>query len=299
MIKLEEDAQLRNYCNECYKETNHKVVSIRTIEGDHEYRVESNYMILKCCGCDNLSYRTEVRDYEDMREDDNGEWQPHSNIETYPQYIPRHREIQTFYLPRQLKIIYKEAIDCYAAGCLILAGAAFRALIEAICKAHDIKGRDLQAQIINMVKAKLITQKEGARMHAIRFLGNDSIHELKKPSKESLKIVLNIIDHLLNNLYIIDNEIAEEKIETVISSYSTFRELLEDFLIFKFEINDSYSIRGFFGKLHRRIQEKLPDFEAELKAEIASGKFDFLKIDAMKPKLKEQTYTLIKKPDFR
>jgi hypothetical protein len=64
-------------------------------------------------------------------------------------------------------------------------------------------------QSLNKLLANgLITKKASERLHSIRYIRNDSIHELKEPEEEQLLLVLEIIHHLLNDLYLIDVEIA-------------------------------------------------------------------------------------------
>lgn len=128
----------------------------------------------------------------------------------YPTPLKNHIPLTDGYnLPPKIKAIYHETLETFKAGSYILAGVGFRAVIEAICIDKGIKGRDLQQKINNLLKEKLITEKECKRLHSIRFLGNDSVHEMLKPEKRTLYLVLEIIEPLLKNIYLIDLNIGD------------------------------------------------------------------------------------------
>src|SRR5690606_30780536 len=123
---------------------------------------------------------------------------------------------------------------------------------------------------------KLITEKESKRLHSIRFIGNDSVHEMKAPREESLKIVLNIIEHLLNNLYLIDYN-SQNHLETVIDQFGEFTELL-NYSLPKFEKGEEIPLAKNLGKKVRRLNGRLSDFEAELISKIGTNEYDLLKV---------------------
>jgi hypothetical protein len=147
-----------------------------------------------------------------------------------------------------------------------------------------------------MVKKGLITQKESSRLHAIRFKGNDSIHEMEVPKPTQLMIILKTVEHLLNNLYIIDNEI-NRNLETIIEDYKSFEKLLR-FKISDFEPGESLSLKKILGKSVRRLNDNFNLFEKELQNKINSGDFKKISIDDVvetpnQKREKLQQYTII------
>ena len=119
--------------------------------------------------------------------------------------------------------------------------------------------------------------RESKRLHSIRFLGNDALHEIEKPKKAQLDILLEIINHLLSNLFINDR-IIKGKIDTIIDDYKDFKNLLQR-RVTKEMLKKEFSIEDFLGKSRRLIsKENLSKFLNELNKEIKSKEIDYLEI---------------------
>jgi Domain of unknown function (DUF4145) len=149
-------------------------------------------------------------------------------------------------------------------------------VIEAICIQENIKGSNLEIKINNLAKNRLITERESERLHTIRFLGNDSVHEMEIPQVKKLLLVLDIIENLLKNLYILDNQ-AKFMLDTIITDYTEF----EDFLwrcSEKVDVNTEKSIKEILGKHIRRIKIDLGTIEKLVINRINTGEIEFLKL---------------------
>lgn len=268
----------KSYCIRCNYDTNHSVLfkeSIRSDNDDYDFAID--YMVVKCLGCERISFREKFTDIESAYPNQNGDWISDTTVKTYPEKLRITQRLENIYiLPEKIRIVYEEAIKAYNADCFILTGVAFRAVIEAICIETEIGGRTLENKINNLARQKLITEKESKRLHSIRFIGNDSIHEMKVPNEESLKIVLNIIENLLNNLYLIDYS-SRHHLETVIDEYPKFLSLLKSNLT-DFASGDEIPLAKILGKNIRRFNGKLNEFETELIGKITSGDCVFLSV---------------------
>lgn len=272
------DKTTKSYCLRCNFETNHNILSKHNFRSDNDdYDYAINYMIIECLGCERISMREEFIDIESAFPNENGEWIPDITVETYPKKLRAKRKLENIHiLPNKIKTVYEEAIKAYNADCFILTGVAFRAIIEAICLEEEIPGRNLEKKINALVRNKLITEKESKRLHSIRFIGNDSVHEMKVPREESLQIVLNIIEHLLNNLYLIDYN-SQYHLETVIDKFAEFTELLS-YTLPKFKSGDEIPLAKILGKNIRRLNGRISEFETELTLKINSKEYDLLEI---------------------
>lgn len=270
--------KIKNYCQRCDSETNHEVLfkeSIRSDPDDYDYAVD--YMVVRCMGCENISFRKDFIDIESSYPDEYGDWSPDITTTIYPKKDRIIKRLKNSYnLPEKIRLIYNEAINAFNADSFILTGVAFRAVIEAICLEKNIPGRNLEKKINNLVRQKLITEKEAKRLHSIRFIGNDSVHEMKVPKVKSLEIVLYIIEHLLNNLYLIDAN-SEGILETIIDKYNEF-EILLDECIKKMESGEEFPLAKILGKNVRRLNGKLSDFENELISKINNSEYIKLSI---------------------
>jgi hypothetical protein len=270
--------KIKSYCIRCDFDTNNEVIHKEQVRSDDEnYDYVINYYLLKCLGCDNITYRRVFIDIESSYPDEYGNWHAEENVLTFPTKLKVNSEIENSdILPERINLIYEEAIKAYNADCPILTGVAFRAIIEAICLEEKIPGRNLENKINSLVKHKLITEKESNRLHSIRFIGNDSVHEMKVPKDESLKIVLNIIHNLLNNLYIIDYH-SQGHLETVIDSFEKFTELIL-LNLNSIKEGDEVPLAKIFGKQVRRLNGKLNQFENELIDKINLKLYDKLSL---------------------
>jgi hypothetical protein len=278
--------RVRHYCVSCFKYTNHTVKAIFTLEGNHDYRITVHYCVVQCDGCDEVSYRTETIDYEiDVYDYERDEHIPQKTIEFYPPTLKEHRnELETAYIPDKIVSAYQDTIKAFAAGALLLTAVGFRTVIEAICIEQGIKVKefeDLKPQIKKMQDKKLITQKEADRLHTIRFLGNDSVHAMKVPQEKDLFIVLQIIEHLLNNLYVIDKQIGG-KLEKMINNFAQFRTLLNK-SINRFKVGDMINLSKLLGIDGRLLGDQGATFEKELIEAIIAGQYTKLSIGKTEP----------------
>lgn len=279
-----EPSVLKHFCTRCSFQTNHKILFLEIINSNNEYNdYRIKYFVVKCLGCDKTSFRREFHDFDNMYYDSyTDEESPSIYVEEFPKGFEGRKELKDVaYLPKKIRVVFKESIDALKNDCNLLAGVGFRAVIEAICLDNSIKGRTLDDRINNLVKNGLITSNEANRLHSVRFLGNDAVHEMSVPNKNSLLIILDIIEQLLKNLYIIDKQVQFNNIETVISDYTGFLELL-NVKISLLALGDELIINKILGKEIRRVLDKLPGFENTLIQEIKNGDYKFLQIGVKK-----------------
>lgn len=276
--------KIKSYCSRCDFETNHEILFQNSFRSDPEegYDYALEHYVIKCLGCENVSFRKEIVDLEIIYPDEHGNWDPEITSTTFPSKSKVVKGLKnTYNLPEKIKLIYDEAISAYNAECAILTGVAFRAIIEAICIEESITGKNLEVKINNLVRQKLITEKEAKRLHSIRFIGNDSVHEMKVPKNKSLKLVLNVIEHLLNNLYLIDID-NEGVLETVVDKYSDFETLLDQ-CVRRLDKGEEVPLAKILNKKLRRLNGKFNEFETKLIENINNGEYNNLsigKIDA-------------------
>ncbi|WP_413791988.1 MULTISPECIES: DUF4145 domain-containing protein [unclassified Pseudomonas] len=286
----------KNICSRCKVRTNHAIHSEHAEEGDPtEYHYVLRHQIIKCCGCDTLSFRRVYIDYENAWPDGEDHWEIPTDIDVYPPLNVA--KIDRNYLPLIVGSIYVETCDAYAQGSLTLAGIGLRTTIEAICNDQAIPGKELSTRITNLAVKGLISKKESTRLHTIRFMGNDAAHDIKKPSKTHLDAALAIVEHLLKTVYILDLETRD--LDGVVEEYEIFENLLMKKLK-DFNVGDSYPISKYLGKDLRKISGSAKKFESELNRRIAKKEIGFLamggraKFQGSKEEL--QHYTLSSAP---
>jgi len=206
----------RIYCAKCKKVTAHDILchemKTYTPSNTPEMKIDfahGEWEILRCRGCDEVSFREIWKTSED----------PYPSVKLYPDRGENIHPKKIYRnAPRRLRRIYREVIKCYNNEISILCAAGLRALIEGICKDKKIKAgpveitkkfgekeikqrSNLEGKIEGMVEKNHLTRKHGDILHNIRFLGNESLHDLEEPINDELKLAIEIVEHTLDNLY--------------------------------------------------------------------------------------------------
>lgn len=265
-------------CVSCDRKTFHEVLH-SDVHSEFEYRMDTINEILKCRGCHTISFRRVVRDYESAYPVDeiNNEWHVPEDVTNYPSILEGHKELGDIWeVPAIVRDIYTQSVQAIKDQSNTLAGIGLRATIEAICNDQSISGRTLEKRIDSLAKGGLISQKDAERLHAIRFLGNDAAHEIKRADARNLLIALRIIDHLLVNIYILDSE-ADGRLDTIIKTFENFEKLL-DKKVETLSPGDDVPLAKIFGRDVRRFHGYLPAHESELVARISSGAYTKLAV---------------------
>jgi len=284
------------FCRTCKGLRNHNELFIKKTRGgddDDFFQWIENYSVIECLGCETISF-LKVYGNTDMVDHDyegNPEYYFESTI--FPNYLDKGNEIEAlYYLPENIRGIYVETIAAFKSNVSILTAGGLRAIIEALCNHLKIKGANLSERIDLLHKKGHLTLSESKRLHSIRFLGNDALHEIEKPKKEHLYLLLEMINHLLANLFIND-KIIKGKVETIIDTYEEFVRLIKS-KITKDMIGASHNLLEILDKSKRLIsKEKLKEYEEKFVSEITESKHDFIKITTEKPFI---IYEIIKEP---
>lgn len=208
---------LRIFCSYCRRETNHAVQ--REYEQSHNSEdsfFRSTYQIVECKGCNTVSFREEIGG-SDYYNHNTNETEP--EVYLYPRRSEKTRNLKYFWnAPTSLSTLYREVIDAYNADMSILCAGGLRALVEGIALDKGIAGGDvpkdaknsaagtiyrdnLQGKIAGMAQKNILTEAHAQSLHEHRFLGNEALHQLKKPGASGLEAAIDVIEHTMENIY--------------------------------------------------------------------------------------------------
>ena len=123
-------------------------------------------------------------------------------------------------------------------------------------------------------------------------MGNDSIHEMKSPEPSQLRIVLEIVNVMLNNLYILEAEF-KDSMEHPIKTFAEFLKLLNGGLSTR-STGDTDILKNLLPPSRRLIKEDLQKFETELITAISLGQYDKLSLAPSPAAGKHQQYKIEK-----
>lgn len=286
------------FCRTCKGLRNHKEIhQEKTRGGDNDdyFQWIRNFSIIQCLGCETISFLEIYGDTEMIKHNEDGEPDYYFDKSIYPSFLEKSDELENqYFIPKSIRIIYKETISAFKANSYILTAGGLRAIIEAICNHLKIKKGNLADRIDLLHNKGHLTLSESKRLHSIRFLGNDALHEIEKPKKEHLYILLDIINHLLANLFINDKKL-KGKMDTIIDKYEDYIKLIQN-KIDKNMIGKKYTIKEILGKSIRLIPSKeYQQLENKFKKEIGLGTIDYITISKQTG---ETVYKVEKEPEL-
>ena len=209
------------HCIECKRPTRHLVaVSLDKAGSEgNEYEGWSvdwsdRYQVVECQGCETVSFRHKNWFSENQWADEDGT--------TERLYPLRNKDAMTVgpyhNVPPNLRRIFTELIDCFNNDSPTLCAAGLRALVEGIC-AHQgivdgpvvvpakgdgtqiVRRENLEGRIAGLQEKGLLTQSSAQTLHEHRYLGNSAVHELVRPPADELKLAIEIVEHVLEQLY--------------------------------------------------------------------------------------------------
>jgi hypothetical protein len=194
-------------CEQCGRETSHSVrcgMESHDSSPDGDIHGTDKYLVVQCMGCKTLSFCQESWNSEDF---DVGSGEFIISRSLYPQrIIGRPLLDDRWFLPQQIREVYEQTRAAIIQNLPILAGIGVRAIIETVCKEQNATGRNLAERIDALATLQLIARREALVLHSLRFMGNAAAHETKAHSTAELNASLNIVEHLLNTVYLLERQ---------------------------------------------------------------------------------------------
>jgi hypothetical protein len=194
-------------CIECKHSTKHSVLASVDLAGEDSragINDWTNHQLVKCGGCETISYRICSGNDNDMERGEDGDFYPIESVEIYPSRSEGRVGIKDSHLlPAPTQLVYDETIKAMNNTQPVLAGIGIRALVETICKDQKAKGKDLFEKINNLVLLGVLTKEGADILHKIRTLGNAAAHEVKPHTPKQLGLALDVCEHLFQGVYIL------------------------------------------------------------------------------------------------
>lgn len=216
-IKTEKDKNIGEiinaFCGTCKRNTRQKILSDIEVSGLEEtedtfiYGWNDQHQIIQCQGCESILFRKTHMNSEDMDHFQGSDgWEAEYML--FEDYYPRSELNRTsigdyHILPDNLQRIYKEAITALNNNSPVLTAIGIRAIIETVCKDKNTSGRDLYSRINDLVVQGVLTKDGSDILHKLRGLGNEAAHEVKPHSNAQLGLAFDVIEHLLQGVYIL------------------------------------------------------------------------------------------------
>lgn len=268
------------YCSTCKNVTNHERLFVKDVTGYYEdvgIETSTKYSVVQCLGCEAVQFHKEYQDSDMLYFIDENTVEPYSDVKVYPNHKEKIAPIDmVIFLPPSIQVLYEESNYCLNNGQLLLAAVGYRAVVEAICKDAGVTGKALETKINNLAKAHIITAKDRDHLHAIRFMGNDAVHEFVRFPEQEIVIVARIVNTILTSLYVIEKEVKSLRAKPV-KTYKEFEQILDSALC-NHPQNSIVTLQNLIRDERRIIKEDLPNFEVELQQNIISGVYTKLRM---------------------
>ncbi|HSH55503.1 MAG TPA: DUF4145 domain-containing protein [Candidatus Limnocylindrales bacterium] len=186
-------------CPDCRRFTNHEV--LKSIEyGWERYNYEiygyDEYLIVKCSGCNRPSYLTISTDSESYDEDGPAEIRtqfPSTNTDYVIVPLP-------YNTPPKVRLAYQETSNALSNGLKHLGAVGIRMIAELICEAEGATGKDLFEKIDDLHDKSIISKIMADNVQALRFLGNESVHEFEVNDYE-IQTAWQVVSSLIDFVY--------------------------------------------------------------------------------------------------
>lgn len=200
---------VRVACASCNKPTLHDVLYTVTVESDNEaYWHQSSNQVLECRGCQEISFRKNWQDSEDLEYLDDGKTLVSLDHETlYPSRVAGLTPMSDSYLlPAQLRRIYEETQAALAAALPVLAGVGLRAIVETLCSDREAKGKNLAEKIDELSNQRVITPDGAKILHSLRLMGNEAAHSVTPHKPDHLALGMRVVEHALQGVYVLPRQ---------------------------------------------------------------------------------------------
>jgi len=198
---------VRAWCEECQNQTQHQILSTvhqEWLNEDHPHTVWNELQVVQCRGCENTGFRKLATDDDDVAWD--GEKVVlRTSVDLYPQStLDKRKPIANYYsLPPSVSRIYTQTVSAVNENLDVVAGIGLRAIVESVCNEKNASGGNLEKKIDDLVSKKLLPQQNAELLHRTRLLGNKSAHETRPLTADAMMAALEVVEHLLVTVYLI------------------------------------------------------------------------------------------------
>lgn len=214
MYKIEEKV----FCNNCKTKTNHSIQSEYKVKDEVCFEENGkfetleigvfSFQIIKCSGCGTISFRSRNHRTKHYAYDNITEEEVFVAGRNYDTYFPERADNQLFVkqfpgISTSIYNVYNEIIKAYNNDSFILCASGLRTITEATCNHFQMNGDYLGQKIGNLGKHSLLNKELVDVLIAHKFLGNDAVHNLISPSKEELKLAIELFEEVLHSLFTI------------------------------------------------------------------------------------------------
>jgi hypothetical protein len=194
-------------CNDCNRDTKHRVLFKRITSGsddDSGFDWRDTYEMLECCGCESVAMRWTNEFSEN----------PEPTVTYYPPPVARQTPKWVWGLPTEVRSLMDEIYSALHANSRRLALMGARTVVDMLLmdKVGDVG--TFPDKLAQLESDGFVGLKNRAFLGAALEAGNAAAHRGYQPKKEHLDHVMDIVENLLQAVYILEEAADELKKST-------------------------------------------------------------------------------------
>lgn len=221
------------YCQKCKVRTNHGIILSHSEKSNDPWDIQwhQEYFIAQCLGCDTIAFISEYGDESMIEIDRYGEQEYFTDTTVYPEepVLEKKMKFEPYSkklfeeAPVIIQTMYSQIITAFNMESYLLAAVGLRMIVEGICKNlgieegyvldvnntkklkknsnNEVRSKSLEGKINGLVEKTLVIQSQANILHQIRELGNASAHELQNPKRKTVKLAIEILEKILEQIY--------------------------------------------------------------------------------------------------
>ena len=204
--------KLKCLCLVCKIPTNHTVLHNLGINKTQFPLDSAKMQIVECAGCESKSFRMV---YTSPLNGFNADGSGYLEKEfLFPRRNMLRNPIDIHWLPVDIRNVYLEVLNALQNEIYILSSAGIRAIVEGICINKRAPHRNLFRNILWLQEEGFITEAQANALHTQRFLGNEAVHQLSKPTEDEFIAALDIVEAVLASIYILPKRKAFQELKS-------------------------------------------------------------------------------------
>lgn len=197
-------------CNRCYRETKHQLLNSRITSGSDEVPGygsiwwQDTYDMLECCGCESVTLR-HTNIFSDSPDE--------PRITYYPPVVSRPPPVWRKGLPRAVSDLAEEVDAAVHVDSRRLSLMGARALADMVLLKEVGDHGTFKDKLAAFERLGFVGRRDREVLQAALDAGSAAAHRGYNPKPEQLHQVLDIVDHMLKAVYVL-NPAAKELRQT-------------------------------------------------------------------------------------
>lgn len=196
------------FCNSCSGERNHHILFSKLDQESTDYgSYYCKYQIIQCLGCEYVHFLKECGEDDNLQPyydiDGNTQYEHYPDIHLYP---PKEQiQLQFIKFDSNSSLVSKyfdESVAAFNNDLILLSAIGLRACLERFCHYNEIIEGNLKGEIDKLKQKNIILKDEHKQLHGIRFLGNESAHEvLPQIKKKQIISAIQVFENIFLRVY--------------------------------------------------------------------------------------------------